>query len=72
MSRTPQPTDLTQRVLKFFSDNPGEILTITDACIKFDCTSRQFRRAVEALEGRQAIMKDFVYFLSPESLRENA
>jgi hypothetical protein len=59
-------------VLRFFSDNPGEILTLQDACIKFDCNPRQFRRAVEALEGRQAIMKDFVYFLSPESLRENA
>lgn len=70
--RTPKPTDLTQRVQKFFADNPGEFLTRQDACTKFNCSPRQFSRAAESLKNRNALMTDYVYFLSPESLRENA
>lgn len=59
------PNSLSQRMQRFFFDNPGEGLTVADACIKFGCTPKQFHRTVEFLRARKAVQKEVLYMAGP-------
>lgn len=42
---------LPQRIVDFFAENPDEELTMNDAMVKFDCTSRQLHETLIRLRS---------------------
>ena len=52
MSKFPQPQSATQRAVRFFTENPGESLTVEDMAVKFDISVSSARNLTQELLRR--------------------
>jgi hypothetical protein len=64
----PNPDSLTQRMLAWFEDNPGDGLTVEDCATKFGVDLESARHALQHLVKRQKLAREpSIYVLRSKS-----